>query len=361
MTKTKPGRVLAALSLAAGLAVAADPPAAPRPVLAVTVATPELREIPLSSTAYGSLAAWQEAVIGAEIGGLRLAEVRAQVGEVVRKGQVLAVFADESVLADVAQSRAAVAEAEANLAEARNKAGHARQVADSGAMSELQIVQYETGAKTALARLQSAKAQLDAQLLRQRHVKVLASDDGVVSARNATLGAVASQGQELFRLIRQSRLEWRAEVATAELAQIKPGLDVNVAVPGFAGVGGKVRMVAPTVDAQSRNALVYVDLPEATQRGLRPGMFARGEFRRGASPGLTVPQDALSLRDGFSYVFRLGGQVGDQARVAQVKVQPGRRVGDWVEIVSGLSPGDRLVANGAAFLAEGDSVKVVQK
>jgi len=89
-------------------------------------------------------------------------------------------------------------------------------------------------------------------------------------------------------------------------------------------------------------------------------MFANGEFQLGVSTGLTIPQTALSLRDGFSYVFKLAEQNGDLAKVSQVKVQLGRRTEDSLEILSGLSPDDRLVAGGASFLADGDTVKVVK-
>lgn len=355
-----------ALALAVGVTVGRGNPSvapvvvgAPRPALSVSVVRPESRNLPLNLTANGSIAAWQEAVIGAEVGGLRLAAINAQVGDVVRKGQVLAVFDEEKVVADVAQARAALAEAEANLAEARLNAERVDQIVDSGALSAQQVGQYRTNAKTAEARMRSAKAQLDQQLLRLSHVKVLASDDGVVSSRTATLGAVAAEGQELFRLIRQNRLEWRAEVTATELLQLKRGVAATVEVPGAAKVAGRVRMVGPTLDDQSRNGLVYVDLPDAGKAGLRPGMFAHGEFQLGAQPALTLPQTALSLREGFTYAFRLHDESEGRARVSQVKVQLGRRSDDRIEIVSGLGAADRVVASGVSFLADGDTVKVV--
>lgn len=340
-------------------ATPASPPPAANPALSVTTVQPQLLDMPIVLTANGSIAAWQEAVIGAEIGDLRLSAVNVQVGETVKKGQVLATFSDESVLADIAQSRGVVAEAEANLAEARANAERARKVLEKGALSVQQVDQYLTGAKTAEAKLQSARAQLDAQLLRLKYTKVLASDDGVISARNATLGAVAAKGQELFRLIRQNRLEWRGEVTAAEMTQLRPGVEVTVDVPNVGRIRGSVRFLGPTLDVQSRNGLVYVDLPNAAQNGLRAGMFGRGDFHLGSSAGLTVPQEALSLREGFSYVFRLTEQTGDRAKVEQVKVQLGRRAGDALEVLAGLSPDDRLVARGASFLADGDSVRVV--
>ena len=85
------------------------------------------------------------------------------------------------------------------------------------------------------------------------------------------------------------------------------------------------------------------------------GMFARGEFELARAPALTLPQSAVVLREGFAYVFRL--EPGD--RVTQLKVVPGRRVGERLEIVAGLAPEARVVDNGAGFLADGDLVKVV--
>lgn len=369
----KPGLIVlltatVALGLAVGLVVGRKPPeAAPtavaeaKPALSVEVIVPETRNLPLNLTANGSIAAWQEAVIGAEVGGLRLAAIHAQVGDAVRKGQVLAMFDQEKVAADVAQTRAALAEAEANLAEARLNARRVDQVVDSGALSAQQVGQYRTSAKTAEARMRSAKAQLDQQLLRLSHVKVIATDDGIISSRTATLGAVAAEGQELFRLIRQNRLEWRAELTATELMQVRPGVKATVEVPGAGKVAGTVRMIGPTLDDQSRNGLVYVDVPGAARSGFRPGMFAHGEFHLGAQPALTVPQTALSLREGFTYVFRIVDPDGaDRARVGQVKVQLGRRAGDRIEIVSGLAPGERIVAGGVSFLADGDVVKLVR-
>ena len=330
------------------------------PALSVNVIKPQQLDMASSLTANGSIAAWQEAVIGAEVSDLRLKEVLVDVGESVRKGQVLAVFADDTVLADIAQHKALVAEAEASLSEASQNADRARKASGSSAFSAQQITQYLTGEKTAAARLASAKAQLDRQLLRQKHTRVLASDNGMISSRTATLGAVATPGQELFRLIRQHRLEWRAEVTAAEMAQLKPGLKVKVQIPHVGQIEGRIRFLGPTLDVQSRNGLVYVDLPDANRQGFRPGMFAQGEFLLGTSSALTIPQTALSLREGFSYVFRLGSETGDQAPVTQIKVQLGRRTGDRFEILSGITPDDRLVASGAAFLADGDTVKVVQ-
>ena len=327
---------------------------AAKAALTVTVVQAQKAELSTALSANGNVAAWQEAIVGAESNGMRLAEVRVNVGDVVRRGQVLATFAAEMAQADLAQSKAAVAEAEATLAEAGANAQRARDLQASGALSAQQINQYLTAERTAQARLDAVRASAKMQQLRLQQTQVLAADNGVISSRSATVGAVVPAGAELFRLIRGGRLEWRAEVAASELAQIRTGQPVRVTAAGGAPVQGKVRMVAPTVDAATRNGLVYVDLPQAG--AIKAGMFARGEFETGSSSALTLPQSAVLLRDGFSYVFKLGAD----NKVAQAKVSVGRRVGDRIEITGGLDANARVVASGAGFLADGDTVRVVE-
>ena len=373
----------------AGAADATQPAASPKPALTVSVTQPQPGMLPIKLSANGNVAAWQEASVGAETAGLRVLELKAQVGDVVQRGQVLATFAAEGIQADVALARAGVSEATANAAEASANADRARVVQGSGALSAQQVSQYLTAELTARARVASAKAQLDAQSLRLKHTQLLAPDSGTVTARTATVGAVVGAGTELFRMIRQSRLEWRGELTSTELGRVTAGTPVVVTAPSGAQMKGRVRMVAPTVDAATRNGLVFVDLvgpvtkaasvetvrragpPQASTAPsggsephavgsvgahFKPGMFAHGAFELGSSGALTVPQTAVVVRDGFSYVYR----VGPENRVAQLKVQTGRVLGDQVEVVSGVKPEDRLVASGGGFLSDGDVVRVVE-
>lgn len=331
-----------------------------RPALTVTTALPQQTRLPITLAANGSVNAWQEAIVGSEVNGLRLAEVRAQVGDRVVAGQVLATFASETVQADLAQARASVAEADANALDATGNAERARSLEGTGALSAVQINQYLTSAQTALARAESARASLALQQLRLKQTRVVAPDAGIISSRSATVGSVAPSGTELFRLIRQGRLEWRAEVTSTELGRLASGTRVLVTAANGSVLPGRVRTVAPTVDPQTRAALVYVDLPSAPVGGsgaapFRAGMFAQGVFELGTSAALTVPQQSVVVRDGFSYVFRLGAD----NRVAQVRVQTGRRLADRIEVVGGIPADAVLVAAGAGFLNDGDLVKTV--
>jgi RND family efflux transporter MFP subunit len=330
--------------------------AAPKPAMTVTTVRPLEMPLPIRLMANGNIAAWQEASIGSELNGLRLSDVRVNVGDVVRAGQVLAVFAGETVQAEVAQVRASLMEAEANAADAAANAARARTLEKTGALSAQQINQYLTGEQTARAKVEAAKAMLAAQQLRLKHLQVVAPDSGIISARMATVGAVSNAGTELFRMIRKGRLEWRAEVTSAEVDRIRPGTAALVTAASGTRIKGTVRMIAPTVDPQNRAALVYVDLQPAADKAApaRAGMFAKGEFDLGTTTALTVPQQAVVLRDGFSYVFRLN----PDDRVTQVKVHTGRRLADRVEILEGLAPDARVVASGAGFLNDGDLVRV---
>ena len=328
-----------------------------KPALTVTTIQPQLANLAIKLSANGNIAAWQEAIVGSEANGLRLLSVRANVGDVVRAGQVLASFAPESVQADVAQARANLLEAQANAQDASGNAERARTLQATGALSSQQINQYLTTEQTAKAKVEAAKAVLAVQQQRLKHTQVLAPDSGIISGRSATVGAVLASGTELFRMIRQGRLEWRAEVTSAELGRIAVGTVASVTAASGAQLKGRVRMVGPTVDPQTRSALVYVDLPASNgiAAPAKAGMFARGEFELGHTDALTVPQTALVIRDGFSYVYR----VTPDNRVVQVKVQTGRLAGDRVEVTSGLTAETSLVASGGGFLNDGDLVRVV--
>lgn len=346
------------MALAAGLASCSKPtasaPPAAKPVLTVSTVQPTLQTWERRLSASGNVQPWQEASIGTELGGARLAEVRVNVGDRVRKGEVLAVLNDESARIDLAQYEAAAAEAEANLMQARSSAERALALDQAGAISRQDMIQYDTLARTNAAKLAAARAQVAAQQLKLRNTRILAIDDGVVSSRTATVGAVLANGSELFKLIRQGRLEWRAELRAEQLAEVRIGQAVSLRSPGGELAAGRVRQIAPTVDLSARSALVYVDLLGAAP-SLKAGVLATGDLLLGRSPALTLAQSAVIVRDGNAYAMKL---TADQT-VRQAKLSLGRRQGDRVEVLAGLQPADAVVAQGAGFLNDGDRVSVV--
>ncbi|OEY95376.1 efflux transporter periplasmic adaptor subunit [Acinetobacter proteolyticus] len=329
---------------------------AQKAALTVTVVSPQQQNWKQTFTANGNIAAWQEVVIGSELSGQRLTRVNVNVGDEVRRGQVLAEINSETIRADLAAAKASYAEAQAVLADAITNNKRIQQLKNTGAISAQESTQYQTSQATAQARLDAAKAQIESNQLRLAQTQVVSPDNGVISARTATVGSLAQTGQELFRLIRDHRLEWRAEVTTSDLYKLKQGMTAHIVSPDPAqpAVTGKVRMIAPVIDPQTRYGLVYVDIP--TTQAVRMGMFVKGEFDLGEKLALTVPQTALLLRDGFSYVFI----VGENNRVSQQKVTLGRRLGDRVELLD-LAANVKVVSSGTGFLADGDLVTIAKE
>ncbi len=340
-----------------GAAAPADGAAAAtaaKPSMTVTVTQPRRDPLPLGLSANGNVMAWQEASIGAELAGLRLASVNVNVGDVVRKGQVLATLAGETTQAESLQAKAAQMQAEASYENAKADADRARAIQDTGALSKSQIAQYLTAEKVAKAQWEAAKAAYGATQVRLANTRVLAPDDGVISARAASVGAVVGAGQELFRLVRGSRMEWRAEVTPSEVGRIRVGQKVRVTAATGTELAGTVRAIAPSADAQTRNVLVFVDLPR--HNDLKAGTFAKGQFELGQSNALTVPAPSVVVRDGHNYVFVIGAD----SKASQRKVRTGRRVGERVEVLDGLKADESIAVQGAGFLNEGDLVKVTK-
>jgi RND family efflux transporter MFP subunit len=323
-----------------------------KPALTVTTVTPETQLWPQCVAASGSVLAWQEAIIGAEIGGVRLVEINANVGDRVKKGEELARLSNETLLTDMQQQQAAFDESSARYNEADANAQRALKIKDYGVMSAQELQQCVNGAAIAKAQVEAAQARLDNAKLKVRYTRILSPDDGLISARSATLGAVVQVGAELFRLIRQGKLEWRAELTNVQMQQVRVGQKVHVRAGANDTVQGVVTRIAPAVDAATRNGYVYIGLSE--NKSLLAGMFTEGKFDLGNSNALTVPQSAVAMRDGYAYVYR----VGKDGRVAQIKVTTGRRERDRIEVLRGITADTTLVAGGVGFLNDGDLVRV---
>jgi RND family efflux transporter MFP subunit len=350
--------LLAALAAALTLAIspvdaatAETKASSPKPALTVASIQARNETWPQTLAANGSLAAWREVQVGTEATGQRIEQVPVELGQRVRKGQLLAQLASASLAADLAATRASLQEAQASATEAAASAARMKSLAGTDAVSAQQIEQATAADAAAQARVASLKAHVAADELRLAHTRVVAPVDGVISAKEAVEGALPQPGQALFTLIRDARLEWRAEVPASELARIAAGQRVKVTPVGGAALDGRVRLVAPTVDPASRTGRVLVDLPSSPSA--RAGMFARGDFVLGEGPVLTLPQAAVLLRDGFAYVFKI-----ESGKVRQAKVELGRRQGDRVEVREGLRPNDPVVAQGVGFLADGDTVQL---
>lgn len=319
-------------------------PMAPKgavPALTVTVGTPQRTMWPMSVSASGAIAPWQEAIVGTQIGAYQLVEVRANVGDQVRRGQVLARLNPALLRAEERQLVAASEQAEANRQ-------RGLELQATGGISKQDILQLVTDAKTAAARLAAKRLEL-------QYTAILAPDDGVISARTATLGAVAPAGEELFRLILRNRLEWRGELTAAQLTRVRPGQSVALELPDGSHAEAMIRQTAPALNGSSRLGLVYADVRAASPA--RAGMYAEGEIVVGQGSALTVSAESVVIHDGRSYVVVIADTTVTP-KVALRRVTVGRRRGDAVEIVEGLSGAEKLVLQGAGFLNDGDIVRV---
>lgn len=321
--------------------------------LAVSVTSPRTEQFARTVVATGSVYAWQEAAIAAEVGGYRVAAVNVDIGDHVRKGQELVRLAGELLAADVASKRAAKAQADAQLITATSNLRRAESIIGSGAVSDSEHERLRSEYLAAQARVQAAESDLSASELKLKYTRVLAPDDGVITARSVVVGQIAQAGAEMLRLLRQNRIEWRAEVPEGRLHEVKAGQPVRVTTADGTVLAGKVRTVAPTVQSGTRTGLVYVDLPKADNA--RPGMFARGEIETSRSSASTLPLASIIVRDGYSYVF----VVNDKQGVERRRIQTGAMRNGRVEILSGVQPGDRVVERGAGFLKDGDRIRVV--
>lgn len=326
----------------------------PKPVLTVSVESPVSAQLSERIPAYGGVFAWQEASLGTEVGGLRLMEIHAEVGDVVRKGQVLARLNAEAVKVDLALQEAALADASAALEQASANATRARELGPKGAMSQQDYTAALAAEKSARAKHAMVKAQVEAQRLKLKYTVLTAPDDGVISARAGNVGQIVPAGTELFKLIRQSRLEWRAEIDADTLPKLAEGQFVEVKLPGGKSVSASIRKIAPALDATSRTGMAYVDLPPNPE--LRPGVYVHGAFLGEKAAQLTVPLTAVSPRDGRQYVL----VVDSASKVSLKEVTVGAKTGERVA-VSGISQSDKVVAAGGAFLTQGDVVRVVQE
>jgi RND family efflux transporter MFP subunit len=322
-----------------------------KPSLTVGVAAVGTRPMARIILGTGSVAAWQPLIISAEIAGLRLVEVAVEEGDSVKQGQVLARFDDSILKAQAAQLDATALEAEANLANARDDFRRAQELKASRNIPEATYQQRETAARGAEARLAMIRAQSAEVKAKIAQTLIRAPTDGVISKRTALLGAVGSVGGELFRLIRDGRIELQALVPELDIDKLAPGQHARV-IHGDVTVTGRIRLVSPVVDAATRLGMAYVTLPPDS--GLKPGMFASAEIAVGAIDALSVPQEALVFPDGRPAAFA----VGKDNRVALRLLETGVRQNGWVEIRAGLDSSDRIVVAGAGFLNDGDLVRV---
>ena len=321
-------------------------------VLTVTAAELHPVDVERTVTINGSIFAWQEVIIAPEVGGYRVAEVKVDVGDRVKRGQTLVELSTALLDAEVATKKAALAQREAQLVTDAAALERGDSLKSMNLISQADYDKLKSAALVSRAGMESAKADVDTSTLRLKFTNVTAPDDGVITARTVTVGQIAQAGSEMLRLLRNGRIEWRGEAPESRLAELKAGQQVTISTADGAVFNGTIRVVAPTIQAGNRTGLVYVDLPPNER--LRPGMFARGDIAISHAMAFTVPLQSVVSADGYSYVFVLK----HDNHVERRRVETGGVHDSEIEVSNGLEAGDMVVGKGAGFLKDGDLVDV---
>jgi HlyD family secretion protein len=321
-------------------------------VMTVTAAPLERVELTRTIAMSGSVHAWQDVIISSEVGGYRVNEVFVDVGDRVRKGQRLVSLSTALLKAEVATKQATLKQREAELTNAQSALDRAQSLGARNLLSKADLDRLLSEQLASQSRLESARADLETSQLRLAFTEVVAPDDGVITSRTVTVGQIAQAGNEMLRLLRNGRIEWRGEAPETRLKDLAPGQGVSVMTADGTPFHGTIRVVSPTISSNDRTALIYVDLP-ADER-LRPGMFARGEIAIGTGPAYMVPLESVVSADGYSYVFVLS----EDNVVARRRIEIGSVHEESIEVIDGLEAGQRIVNKGAGFLKDGDRVSV---
>ncbi len=307
--------------------------------------------VPRQINATGTISPWEEVVVGAETGGLSAISVTAEEGDTVVAGQPLVNLNDTLLKAQLRQQDAAVASARASLTEAETALRRSRELQSKGYLAQSSLDTSLAKQQTAAAQLASAEAARGETAARLAQTVIRAPVGGLISRRNVTKGQIVSTGAEVFRIVRDSRLELDAEIPETDLMLVKPGMPATITSEQVGQAAGRVRIVTSEVNTTTRLGVARVAL--SAMGGFRPGMFARATIDAGERPELTVPAAAVLYRENRPGVFVIDAT--NHVHFRRITV-----IASTVSSVaaSGLNAGERVVVEGAGFLGEGDPVRL---
>ncbi|WP_296172566.1 efflux RND transporter periplasmic adaptor subunit [uncultured Brevundimonas sp.] len=317
----------------------------------VSVATSIEQALPRVIVASGTVSAWEEVPVGAETGGLTAVGVYVDEGSYVRQGQVLVKLNDALLQAQLRQQQAGVQTAEANAARDDAALARAQELKQRGFLSQASLDTALANQRASAANLASAQASLSETRTRLAQSEIKAPVSGLIISRSVTKGQIVAAGTELFRMVREGRLELDAQVPETDLPTLRAGQTATITSNEGVATSGTIRIVTPEVDAQTRLGLARITLSPGS--GLKPGMFARASITAGAQPTTVVPTAAVLYRNNKSGVFVLDAQ--NAAHFRPVTVLSRR---DDQTSISSVEPGVRVVVQGAGFLNEGDKVTI---
>jgi RND family efflux transporter MFP subunit len=317
---------------------------------AVTVQAATLQNLARTITASGSVSAWEEVPVGAETGGLTATAVYVDEGSYVRQGQALVQMNDALLRAQLRQQQAGVQTAEANAARDDAALGRAQELKTRGFLSQAGLDTALANQRASQANLASARAALSETQTRLSQATIKAPVSGLVISRSVTRGQIIGAGTELFRIVRDGRLELDAQVPETDLALVRAGQTATVSSDQVGDTTGRVRIVTPEVNPETRLGVARIALPGG---GFRPGMFARARINVGDQPAVTVPTASVLYRQNKPGVFVLRSDNTVRFQIVTVAARNGDRTA-----VTGLNAGAQVVVAGAGFLSEGDRVTV---
>ena len=318
--------------------------------LTVSVATATLQNLPRTVTASGNVSAWEEVPVGAETGGLTATGVFVDEGGYVRQGQPLVQMNDALLRAQLRQQQAAVQTAQANAARDQAALARAQELKERGFLSQASLDTALANQRASGANLVAAQASLSETRTRLAQATVRAPVSGLVVSRSVTRGQIISAGAELFRIVRDGRVELDAQVPETELRLVRAGQSAVISSDQVGETTGTVRIVTPEVNAETRLGVARIALRGG---GFRPGMFARARIEVGAQPAVTVPTASVLYRENRAGVFVMG--TDGRAHFRPVTVLSRTTA---LTAVTGVEAGVRVVVEGAGFLGEGDRVTV---
>lgn len=376
---TRLALALALLAAPAWAETAAEVPEAPSSLPAISVSTVAPASLRDRVVASGLVAAIEEVQVQPLVEGQPIDALLADVGDRVEAGQVLARLSMSSLDlqrseldAQRASVAASVAQAEASLLEAQVSAGEADRVSEraetlsaQGTVPASQAEQALAAALAARARVRVAEqgiasaqaqdalveAQIETLELSRARTEVKAPVAGLVVARRAQVGAIASAGGEaMFTIVRDGAMELRAEVSEGDVVRLEPGQPALLAAMGWPEpIAGTVRLIEPAIDAATRLGTARVSIDDPTL--VVEGMFLTAEILVEEARVLAVPASAVGTGDEGAVVMRVVDGV-----VEEVPVTTSIRDGDLVGVTAGLAEGDLVVTRAAAFVRDGDRI-----
>ena len=328
------------LLAAAALAACGDKPApaaiSPKPDLKAGVA--EIREVDLAYSAEAVIEAVRQSTVSSQISG-RIVELRFDVGDTVKKGEVIVRIDERAATQAVAASEAQVREADAAARNARAQYERSRQLLAQKFISQAALDKAEADNKQAQARLGAMLAGAGQAATERSFATIIAPYSGVVSARHVELGEMAAPGKPLMTGFDPSTLRAVANVPQAQVAAIQASGKARIEVPSL-GRWLDVRQltVVPSADPRTHTTRVRLELPEDA-RGVYPGVFARAHFTIGRAPRLLAPREAVFQRSELTGVYVIDDT--GAARLRQIRLGT---AGDErsVEVLAGLKPGERV-------------------